>query len=76
MSGGAADNGLLPQHAALVTGSGITPGLVRREAVQGKLEAAAVTVRGGRLFRSQEVRRYVAQRKACRAGQDSRGGRR
>jgi DNA-binding transcriptional MerR regulator len=46
--------------------AGITPGLVRREAAEGKLEATAVTERGGRLFSADAVRRYLEGRRARR----------
>ena len=41
---------------------GISPGLVRREAASGKIEVGAVTARGGRLFREEDVRRYLGER--------------
>ena len=47
--------------------AGITPGLVRREAAAGRLEAAAVTERGGRLFSAEAVRRYLEERRTRRA---------
>lgn len=56
--------------------AGVTPGLVRREAAQGRIEAAAVTERGGRLFRPETVRRYLAERESRRAVRLAKGGKR
>jgi len=50
----------------------ITPGLVRREAADGKIEAAAVTERGGRLFRPDAVRRYLEERRKRRGVRERR----
>jgi DNA-binding transcriptional MerR regulator len=46
--------------------AGITPGLVRREAAEGRLETAAVTERGGRLFTPEAIRRYLEDRRRRR----------
>jgi hypothetical protein len=54
------------ETADIARRAGITPGLVRREAAQGKLEVAATTERGGRLFRPDAVGRYLAERKIRR----------
>jgi DNA-binding transcriptional MerR regulator len=52
--------------------AGITPGLVRREAAEGRLEATAVTERGGRLFSTETVRRYLEERRSRRAARKRR----
>jgi hypothetical protein len=52
--------------------AGITPGLVRREAAEGKLAATAVTERGGRLFSPEAVQRYLAERRARRLARERR----
>ena len=57
------------QTADVARRAGITPGLVRREAVDGSLETAAVTERGGRLFNAEAVHRYLEERRTRRAAQ-------
>ena len=52
--------------------AGVTPGLVRREAAEGKLEAAAVTERGGRLFSAESVQRYLEERRTRRVARERR----
>jgi hypothetical protein len=54
----------------------VSTGLVRRQAAQGKIEVAAVTLRGSRLFRPKAVRRYLAERKTRRAARARKSARR
>jgi len=60
------------QTADVARRAGITPGLVRREAASGRLEAAAVTERGGRLFSPNAVRRYLEERRKRRGVRERR----
>jgi hypothetical protein len=54
---------------------GVTPGMVRRDAEMGRLRTAAKTVRGGRLYRIEDVRAYVRECEARRAQRSANGGR-
>ncbi len=51
---------------------GISAGLVRRNASAGRLEVAATTPRGVRLFRPAAVERYVEERRQRRAARERR----
>jgi hypothetical protein len=50
------------ETADIAKRAGITPGLVRREAAEGKIKVAAVTLRGSRLFHPDDVREYLVAR--------------
>jgi predicted site-specific integrase-resolvase len=54
---------LFLETADVANRAGVTPGLVRRDAAQGRLEAVAVTQRGGRLFSAEAVQHYLEERR-------------
>lgn len=65
---------LTPADVARLAGGAITPAAVRRAADKGRLEIAARTVGGVRLFERRDVERLLAVRSAGRAeGMQPRG---
>ncbi len=58
------------ESADVAKRAGISAGLARREAAQGRLEVAATTPRGVRLFRPAAVERYAEQRRQRRAARE------
>jgi len=55
---------------------GVTPGMVRRDAETGRLQTAARTARGSRLYRAEDVNAYLMACEARRAARANRGDRR